>query len=56
MKISEVQIGMKLNHPRYGEGMVTNRTARTVSATFSNGMRCKVTYKTSDTNFFVTDF
>ncbi|MGD1319553.1 hypothetical protein [Chryseobacterium sp. 2R14A] len=56
MKLSEVQIGMKINHPRHGEGIITGKTARTISATFVKGITAKVTYKTADAYFYVTDF
>lgn len=56
MKISEVQIGHKFNHPKWGEGIVTNRTAKTISAVFTNGNRSKVTYRSKEGNFSPFDF
>lgn len=56
MKISEVQIGHRFNHHRYGEGMITNRTAKTLTAVFTNGNKCKVTYRQKDGDFSPFDF
>lgn len=56
MKISEVPIGHKFNHHRYGEGMIINKTDRTISAVFENGNKCKVTYRQKDCDFSPFDF
>lgn len=56
MKISEVQIGLKINHPRHGSGMVIAKTKRTITAMFSNGVKAKCSYRYDDANFSATDF
>lgn len=56
MKLSEVKIGMKVNHPRHGEGMVISKTPKTVTAQFDNGFKSKITYRNSDEYFNVCHF
>lgn len=54
--IQDVKVGLSLNHPKYGKGMVTKKTARTITAVFENGTTVKNTYKTKDARFWPTDF
>jgi hypothetical protein len=55
MKISEVQIGQKLNHGVKGEMTVINVTKRTITVSHKFGTT-KVTYRSSDVNVSVSDF
>lgn len=54
--IKDVQIGDKINSPRNGEGMISDKTKRTLTAVFTNGNTVKLTYKTSDAYFYGSDF
>lgn len=56
MKISEIQIGHNFNHPKWGGGMVTDRTARTIRAVFSNGNKSNATNRSKEGNFYPSDF
>lgn len=56
MKISEIKIGMKLNHPLHGEGFVISKTVRTVSAQFANGLKSKITYRNNNDSFNICHF
>jgi len=55
-KISEINIGYSFNHFTYGEGIVSDKTARTLSVTFKNGLRVKNTYRSADAPFSPFDF
>lgn len=55
MKISEVQIGQKINHRVKGEMTVINVTKRTITAKHKFG-KTKVTYRSSDANVSASDF
>ena len=54
--IQEVKIGEKVKHHIKGDGMVTNKTKRTITITFENGNTCKNTYRYNDAYFYVSDF
>ncbi len=54
--IQDVHVGDKINHHRNGEGMITDKTKRTITAVFENGVTTKLTYKTNDAYFYVSDF
>lgn len=54
--IKDVKIGNKINSPKNGEGMVTGKTLRTVTVTFTNGNTVKITYLNSNAYFYETDF
>lgn len=54
--IKEVQIGERVENKRNGKGMVTGKTARSVTVTFENGTRVKNTYRHSDGYFYPSDF
>lgn len=55
-RISEIQIGHTFTSPRNGEGMITAKTKRTLTATFKNGNISKNTYKHADAYFYGSDF
>jgi hypothetical protein len=55
MKISEVPIGYKFNHGLKGEGIIIDKTKRTLTAKFEH-CTTKVTYKYSDLIFSGSDF
>lgn len=55
MKINEVPFGYKFSTPDKGEGVVIDRTARTITAKFA-GVTTKVTYRTKDSHFSPSDF
>lgn len=54
--IQDVRIGQEVNSGRNGKGMITAKTKRTITITFQNGNTVKITYKTSDANFYESDF
>lgn len=54
--IAQVRIGDTVDGGRNGKGMVTGRTARTVTVTFENGNEVKNTYKHKDAIFLDSDF
>lgn len=54
--IKDIEIGNKINSPINGEGMVTGKTKRTVTVTFTNGNTVKITYRHSNAYFYETDF
>lgn len=54
--IQDVKIGEKVVNDRNGEGMVTNKTKRTISITFENGNIVKNTYRHNDDYFYASDF
>ena len=54
--IQDVKIGEKVNTKRNGDGMVTNKTKRTITVTFENGNTVKNTYKYNDAYFYGSDF
>jgi hypothetical protein len=45
MNMQNTRIGEEVNHYKYGKGMVTNVTKRTVTVTYENGVVIKTTYK-----------
>lgn len=49
-------MGDKFSHYKYGEGIVCDKTARTITIVFENGMKCKNTYRYSDAYFSIGDF
>lgn len=55
-KIHEVQIGEKINHHKYGEGVITGKTKRTITATFVSGITVKNTYRYADAYFYASEF
>ncbi len=54
--IADVKIGDRVENYKNGKGMVTDKTKRTVTVTFENGNKVKITYKTSDAYFWGSDF
>ena len=54
--IQDVKIGRKFKHHSYGDGMVTAKTKRTITATFENGNTSKITYNCNDAYFYTSDF
>lgn len=54
--IAQVRIGDTVDGGRNGKGMVTGRTARTVTVTFENGNEVRNTYKHKDAIFLDSDF
>jgi hypothetical protein len=54
--IKEVKIGDPVENGRNGKGMVTDKTARTVTVTFENGNQVKNTYRFSDDYYYESDF
>lgn len=54
--IKDIQIGHTFQHHKYGKGMVSGKTQRTITATFENGMTVKNTYKYADAYFYGSDF
>ena len=54
--IEQVSVGDKVDSGRNGKGMVTDKTARTVTVTFENGNKVKNTYKHKDARFWDSDF
>lgn len=55
MKINEVPFGYKFSTPKKGEGVVIDKTARTITAKFA-GVTTKVTYRNKDAYFSPSDF
>lgn len=55
-EISEITIGYTFNSFKNGEGMITAKTKRTLTATFKNGNTVKNTYKYNDAYFCESDF
>ena len=55
MKISEIEIGYRFNHPTKGEGVIISKTKRTLTANFK-ASTTKVTYRYSDAYFSPSDF
>lgn len=55
-KISEIQVGYNFLSPKHGEGMITKKTKRTLTAVFKNGLTSKVTYRYADAYFYGSDF
>lgn len=55
MKISEVEVGMEVEHPSKGKGMVSRVTAKTITIVFTRST-VKVTYKTKDADFLISHF
>lgn len=54
--ISEIEIGYTFTSPRNGEGMITGKTKRTLTATFKNGNTVKLTYRSIDAYFYASEF
>lgn len=54
--IKDVQVGQQFEHHKHGKGMVSGKTARTITITFENGMTCKNTYRYADAYFYLSDF
>lgn len=54
--IQDVQIGDTVENHRNGEGIVSNKTKRTIEVTFKNGNKVKNTYRHNDDYFYQTDF
>jgi len=54
--IQDVKIGEKVESGKNGNGMVTNKTKRTITVTFENGNIVKNTYKHNDDYFYESDF
>lgn len=55
-RINEITIGEKVKSPRNGDGVVSNKTVRTVTVTFFNGNIVKNTYRSSDAPFYSSDY
>ena len=56
MTIKDVKVGQEINSGRNGDGLVSAKTARTVTVTFKNGNTVKNTYRYSDDYFYGSDF
>lgn len=54
--IQEVKIGDTITNCKRGEGIITNKTKRTITATFKNGTRVKNTYSYNDAYYYPSDF
>ncbi len=54
--IEDVRVGEEVNSPRNGKGMITKKTKKTVTVTFSNGNIVKNTYRYKDDYFYSSDF
>lgn len=54
--IQDVKIGDTVFNYRNGEGMITNKTMRTIEVTFKNGNKVKNTYRHKDDYYYETDF
>lgn len=54
--INEIEVGFRFRNERNGEGMITYKTKRTLTATFANGNKVKNTYTSSDAYFYGSDF
>jgi|JI10StandDraft_1071094.scaffolds.fasta_scaffold3145157_1 hypothetical protein len=54
--IEDIQVGHTFNSGRNGEGMITAKSKRTLTAVFKNGNKVKITYKTADAYFYGSDF
>ena len=53
--IQDVKVGEKVNHHFKGEGVVSEKTKRTITIVF-NRSTSKNTYRCNDAYFYVTDF
>jgi len=56
LTIQNIKIGEPVSSPKNGRGMITGKTARTITVTFQNGNIVKNTYKTNDAYFYHSDF
>lgn len=54
--IQDVKVGDPIISGTNGKGMVTNKTKRTVTATFENGNTVRNTYKYNDAYFYQSEF
>lgn len=54
--IAEVKVGDKVSNNKNGDGMVTARTAKTITVTFTNGNKVKNSYRYKDDYFYESDF
>ena len=54
--IQDVKIGETVESRSNGEGMITDKTKRTVTVTFKNGNKVKNSYKHNDAYFYGSDF
>lgn len=54
--VGEVKIGDPVENNRNGKGIVSDKTARTITVTFENGNKVKNTYHSSKDYFWQTDF
>lgn len=54
--IRDVKIGEKVFSGRNGEGVITDKTKRTITVTFENGNKVKNTYAHNDDYFYGSDF
>lgn len=53
--IQDVFIGDRVKNNK-GKGIVTAKTARTITVTFYSGNQVKITYKYKDAPFYESDF
>lgn len=56
MTIKDIQIGHPVETKINGKGLVTAKTARTITVTFKNGNVSKNTYKYNDAYFYASEF
>jgi len=54
--IEDVKVGEKISNKRNGEGMVTHKTAKTITVQFTNGNKVKNTYRHKDAYFYQSEF
>lgn len=53
--IQEIEVGFTFTHGTKGEGVIIAKTKRTLTAQF-RASKTKVTYRSSDARFSVSDF
>lgn len=56
LKVSDIKIGHVVISPKNGEGIVFNKTIKTITVVFYNGNIVKLKYKNSDDYFHASDF
>ncbi|QQO97080.1 hypothetical protein Nekkels1_75 [Cellulophaga phage Nekkels_1] len=53
--IQDIKLGEKFNHGEKGDGVVIDKTRRTITIKYERST-CKCTYKYNDAYFHISDF
>lgn len=54
--VNSVMIGDKVENHRNSKGIVSGKTKRTITVVFENGNTVKNTYRSSESDFYQSDF